>query len=312
MREVSFSLSELLGDHPDKYPRQLAERYPRIADRIAQQWFDAIASEAYFAELMIADRTDRQGFEPEIAHEIMMLSLAYDTIRQRQVKARGDVWEMERAQKALDQLGMRMNSANFARAVDTGDHALCMLFINAGFDVNSRDSRNWTPLMVATFNGREDLALELIKHGANIHATDNDGYTPMHWAAYNDYAKVITRLVNRGADVNVKSRAGITPLLQAASRGKLQACLELLNQGANPNAAAADGSTPLLKAVANAQLPVINILLAANANLNVRLVSGKSLLEIASASRDDAVSKRIATAAAAAAARLKGLRARQQ
>jgi hypothetical protein len=312
MSEMTFSLTELLRDHPDKYPRQLAEQYPRIAERIARQWFDAIASEAYFAKLMIADRIDRQGFSPEIAHEIMVLSLAYGAIRQHQVKASGDVWEMERAQKQLDQLGVRMNSANFARAVDAGDHALCMLFIDAGFDVNSRDSRNWTPLMIATFNGREELALELIKHGANIHATDNDGYTPMHWAAYNNYAQVIKRLVIRGGDVNVRSRAGITPLLQAASRGKLQACLELLNQGANPNIAAADGSTALLKAVANAQLPVINILLAANANLNARLVDGKSLIEIATASRDDAVSKRIATAAAAAAARLQALRAQRK
>lgn len=298
MSDISFSLAELLRDHPDKYPRQLAAHYPRIVEHIAQHWFDAAASEAYFAELMIADRTDRHGFPPDIAHEIMVLSLAYDTIRERQAKASGDVWEMEHAQKELNALGLRLNSHDFARAVDAGDHALCMLFINAGFDVNSRDSRNWTPLMIATFSGHEALALELIKHGANIHATDSDGYTPMHWAAYSGFAKVITQIVNRGGDVNVRSRAGITPLLQAASRGKLQACLELLNHGADPNMAAADGSTALLKAVANAQMAVINLLLAANAGLNAHLTNGKSLLEIAADSRDEAVSKRIATALA--------------
>ncbi len=79
----------------------------------------------------------------------------------------------------------------------------------------------------------------------------------------------------------------------------LPACIELLNQGANPNIAAADGSTALLKAVANAQLPVINLLLAMNARLDVKMTNGKSLLEIAAASRDAAVSKRISAAATA-------------
>ena len=298
MSETSRPLAELLRDHPNKYPRRLAEQFPRIAERIARHWSDAAATEAYFAELMIADRTDRHGFPPEIAEEIMALSMAYDAIRQFQEKA-GDVWEMERAQKELEELGMRPTGIDYARAAEAGDHALCMLFISAGLDVNFRDSRNWTPLMMAAFNGQESLALDLIKHGANIHATDSDGYTPMHWASYNGYAKVIAALTNKGGDVNVTSRAGITPLLQAASRGMLPACIELLNQGANPNIAAADGSTALLKAVANAQLPVINLLLAMNARLDVKMTNGKSLLEIAAASRDAAVSKRIAAAATA-------------
>ena len=300
MSETTRHLAELLRDHPDKYPRRLAEQFPRIAERIARHWTDAVATEAYFAELMIADRTDRHGFPPDVAEEIMVLSMAYDTIRQLQIKAGADVWEMERAQNDLEQLGLRLNAFEYARAADAGDHALCLLFIHAGLDVNFRDSRNWTPLMMASFHGQESLALDLIKHGANINATDGDGYTPMNWAAYNGYAKVIAALSSKGGDVNISSRAGITPLLQAASRGKLQACIELLNRGADPNIAAADGSTALLKAVANAHLPVINLMLISNARLDARLTNGKSLLQIAAASRDESVSKRIAAAAAAA------------
>lgn len=306
MSEKSCPLAQLLRNHQDKYPRLLAERFPRIAERIARHWFDPAASEAYFGELLISDRAGRQGFPEEIAREIMVLSLAYESIRQLQEKERTDVWEMERAQKELEQSGLRATIANFARGVEAGDHALCRLYITAGLDINGRDSRHWTPLMMTAFNGEESLVRELLKYGADINAADHDGYTAMHWASYNGHAPVVALLADRGVDVNITSRAGITPLLQAASRGKLETCLELLGRGANPNIVAVDGCTALLKAVANAHLPIIDLLLARNARLDVRMTNGTSLLEIAAASRDAAVSERIAAAASRKAEGLAG------
>jgi len=296
MTDAGEALRWFLRGHDDLYPRVLAERFPKLLQRLAENWLDKAAMEELFAELMISDRYDRQGFPPEIATEIMLLNLSYDRIRHLNDERPTDLWEAERAVAELDRLHIEPTTANFVRAAEAGDHALCLLFVSSGFNVDSRDSRHWTPLMVASFNGREALALQLIEHGADIHAQDNRGYTPMHWAAFNGFTRVIEVLVRKRGNVDARSVAGITPLLQAAARGHLETCTELLNAGANPNLAAGDGATPLLKAVANAHLSVINLLLSVGARLDASLENGKSLREIAMSSRDSGVRQRIANA----------------
>lgn len=301
MASAEQALRRLLQGNEDKFPQQLAERFPHILVGLLERWDDREATEAYFNELMISSRPGRQGFPEAVAHEIMALSLAYDRIRSLNDLRSSDLWESERAVKELERLRIERTPANFARAAEAGDHALCMLFISCGFDVNMRDSRHWTPLMMAAFNGREILAYKLIEHGANVFAEDNRGYTPLHWAAFNGYPSVIALLLKKRAVVDARSHAGITPLLQAAARGHVDTCTMLINGGASPNIAANDGATPLLKAVANEHLPVIKLLLALGASLDAELKDGKSLLDIAKASKNPEVRRHIAAARAAAA-----------
>lgn len=290
---------QLLRGCEDKFPRQLAARFPHILRGILERWSDSKAMEAYFDELMISKRYDRQGFPQEVAQEIMTLSLAYDNIRRVNQTNAGDIWETERAVRELERLRVEPTAANFARAAEAGDHALCMLFISCGFDVNMRDARHWTPLMMAAFNGREILAYKLIENGADVFAEDNRGYTPLHWAAFNGYPKVIELLLSKRANANARSMSGITPLLQAAARGHLTTCTALLNGGALPDIAANDGATPLLKAVANSNLAVINLLLTVGAKLDASLENGKNLVEIAMSSKVPKIRQRIAAALAA-------------
>lgn len=300
MNNAEASMKHFMRGYEDKFPHRLAARFPHIIQGMAERWNNTEAMEAYFNELMIPNRPNRRGFPEEIAREILSLSTAYDAIRRINTEEPSELWEPERAMDELERLGIERTAANFARAAEAGDHSLCLLFISSGFDVNMRDSRHWTPLMMAAFNGREVLAYKLIQHGAEVHAQDTRGYTPMHWAAFNGYPSVIELLIRKRGDVNVRSLAGITPLLQAAARGHVDACAELLNGGARPNIAANDGATPLLKAVANGNLPVINLLLSVGAKWDVQLENGKSLLEIAADSKDPEIRQRIAVAAKAA------------
>jgi len=65
-------LQKLLGTQADKfYPRQLAEQFPRIADRIVELWRQGSALEAYLDDLLIDRRGNRQGFPPEMLMEIL-------------------------------------------------------------------------------------------------------------------------------------------------------------------------------------------------------------------------------------------------
>lgn len=296
MTDTTHPLLLLLRGYENKFPHKLVEKFPRIANRMVELWNNASGMEEYFNGLMISDRPDRQGFPPEVAAEIFSLSSTYDTIRAEKIKESTDIWDVERAKEELERLDVRLTVANFARAAEAGDVSQCMLFISAAFDVNVRDARHWTPLMIAAFNGREELAKKLIEHGANIQASDNAGYTPMHWAAFNGYVELIKLLISMGGAVNASSNAGITPLLQSAARGHVKASAELLKGRADPNLAAEDGSTPLFKAVSNGHLELINMLLAAGASCHVTMKNGATLIGSAKLSRDPKVRERIAEA----------------
>ncbi len=300
---LSFLLSSA---HADKFPHRLVADFPHIARKLDELWNDPEALTEYFSELMVSKRAGRRGFPPEVGAEILALSLAYDRIGaihppEQEIAAHAEgpsrhAWDFERAVAELDRLDVSRSMAGFVRAVESGDEHVCRLLLDTGFDVNARDSRQWTPLMVAAFSGREALALELIRLGASLHAQDADGYTPLHWSALNGYVAVVELLLRRGADVDALSLAGITPLLQASARGHAAVVELLLRHKARVNIVAADGSTALLKAVANGHWRIIRLLLDAGASTQAKMQGGATLAEIAARSRDPRIRERIAIA----------------
>lgn len=302
-KPLAFLLSSAFAD---KYPHHLAAGFPHVMRKLEEYWNDPDALTEYFSELMVSRRPGRRGFPPEVGAEILSLSLAYDHIgvikppeQEHGAPAKGDAedaWGYERAVAELDRLNIPRTMAGFARAVEAGDEHTCRLFLHAGFDVNARDTREWTPLMLASFNGREALAIELIKLGASVHAQDADGYTPLHWGTFNGHAKVVQLLLRKGAEPNAVSRANITALLQAAARGHTAIVELLLQHRAKVNVAATDGSTALLKAVANGHWQIINMLLDAGASTKVTMQNGITLAAIAAHAKDPRIRERIAIA----------------
>jgi hypothetical protein len=59
----------------DVRPLELAERFPRIANRICILWIDQVRCASYLADLLIDRRRDRQGFPAAIAKEIADLTV---------------------------------------------------------------------------------------------------------------------------------------------------------------------------------------------------------------------------------------------
>lgn len=66
-------LLRLLGGDATHYPRRLEERFPRILGKIVELW-GRPELDAYFNELMVSERHDRQGFPGDVAMEIFQLS----------------------------------------------------------------------------------------------------------------------------------------------------------------------------------------------------------------------------------------------
>jgi hypothetical protein len=80
-------------------PQQLAQAYPRIANRLARLWDSPQPCLAYFEELRIDWRIGRQGFSSGIAHELSELGAYYKRRLEAAAVAAGrshrDTWEHE-------------------------------------------------------------------------------------------------------------------------------------------------------------------------------------------------------------------------
>ena len=282
---MNEKLLQLLDGREDLYPHNLEERFSRVLNRIVQLW-NLREIDDYFSELMIDNRGgNRQGFPREVVSELIALSLANTRAREKREKAgAGNPWDnVEEAKRtAVEEQGYAFSPRGFAQSAEKGDRKAIQLFLDSGVDINTRDEHGWTPLMISTFNGREDVALLLIRSGANVNAKDKSGYGPMHWAAFKGYTSVIKLLIERRATVNAISTHGLTPLLQAATRGHLPATAQLIDAGANVNLASHDGWTPLHKAAANGHIEVVKLLLSKGAFPKSESVDGKTPLEIAS------------------------------
>jgi ankyrin repeat protein len=288
---MNEKLLQYLKGFENKYPHQLEARYLRVLEKIVDLW-GTPAVEPYFSELLIADRVGRQGFPSDVASEIFDLSQAYEKIMNT-AKEDTDIWSVERAvpRKELELRGIKFDRQNLFKSIELGNSEQVELFLKAGMPVDSRDSRDWTPLMVAAFNGSEEIAGLLIKYGADYRAQDMGGYSPLHWAAFNGYEKVVRMLLKKGAEPNIRSKYGLTPLLQSSARGYAKVVAQLLEAGAEPNIATNDGGTPLHKAVANGHKDVILLLVKAKASSYMRNREGETPFSIAEKGKHPAILK---------------------
>jgi ankyrin repeat protein len=134
---------------------------------------------------------------------------------------------------------------------------LAWLLLERGADVNARDRRGSTPLLLAMEWGSHEIAEFLLEHGARPNVTKIDGKTPLHLVFegaeyYSEgeeaeilVASVVRSLLDRGADVNAEDRNHTTPLLLAIRRKMYDVARILLERGADPNVKNDKGKTPL-------------------------------------------------------------------
>ncbi len=282
---MNEKLIQHLGGFENMYPKNLDTKFPRIVEKIVSLWGGPELDE-YFSSLLIDDRGNRQGFPPEIAHEIFLLANVYDKIQGRGSEE-GSAWdnETETAKHEVEQPQLKFVPSSMLKAAESHDPTQIALYLKAGMPVDVRDERGWTPLMVASFNGNEAVAQVLILHGADIKACDHGGYTPLHWAAHNGYQNVVRLFISKGVNRNVQSNYGWTPLLQAAARGHLEIVSDLLKAGAYPDLSSRDGWTPLHKAVANNHKEIVATLLEHGASILAEHDDGSTPLSLAQKSK---------------------------
>ncbi len=125
------------------------------------------------------------------------------------------------------------------------------LLLERGGNVNGQTKQQWTPLHVASFNGKLDIARLLLDYGANMDVVDDFGEAPLHKVSGRKHDSeeagvgVARLLLERGGDVNGQTRQQCTPLHVASFNGKLEIARLLLDHGAKVDAVDDFGKTPL-------------------------------------------------------------------
>lgn len=86
----------------------------------------------------------------------------------------------------------------------------------------------WTPLMMASYYGRKNIAELLLEKGAKPNAKTIYGVTALHWTATAEIAEL---LINKGANVNAKDKDGKTPLAYMNKNKRLDLAYFLRQHG---------------------------------------------------------------------------------
>ncbi|MFT5716462.1 MAG: ankyrin repeat protein/uncharacterized caspase-like protein [Oleiphilaceae bacterium] len=176
-------------------------------------------------------------------------------------------------------------------------------YLSLGADVEWRNSDGFTPLHIATRDGRLEMVKTLIEYGANVNVTTDNRWTPLLLAAKNSRTDVLITLLDHAASINniseenkialdyVKaSRLPFTEkflstekvqpqllldykLIDAAQKSDTTKIYNVLNQGADANQKDDNGWRAIDYAVRNGHMRSIMLLLDADSSIEHFIVT---------------------------------------
>ena len=179
------------------------------------------------------------------------------------------------------------------RACVEGDLERVRQLIQDGQDVSKSDILARTPLMLAAYNGHDQVVQELIRAG-DVNGKDNNKHTALHWASSCSHSSLVKTLAEAGANFNEQDVDGMTPLMEAAYRGCANVVVELIRAGADVSVVSrhkcytvslqtvAAGSTALHFAAKENRMECGVLLMEAGADLRTRNKNSKSPLDFGS------------------------------
>jgi len=155
-------------------------------------------------------------------------------------------------------------------AVHRGNEAIIKILLDAGAEIEIRAENNqYTPLMIAAFEGKSETVNTLINNGAYYNIII-DNITPLMMAAERSHKEVVKILIDAGADINAKNNEGWTALMFAARNGSKEAVKFFIDAGADINAKNKDEWTALMFAAKSRHLEAYNFLVSAGADIEAK------------------------------------------
>lgn len=139
-------------------------------------------------------------------------------------------------------------------------------------------------IFAACMAGAKDRALELIRENPELaSAYSHDGWTPLHLACFFGRPQIAEALIAHGADVHARSRNAMrnTPIHAAAGGRSRDAVRALLERGADINARQQGGWTALHAASQNGDVEMVQLLVAGGADVGVRAENQQNAMDLA-------------------------------
>ena len=79
-------------------------------------------------------------------------------------------------------------------ASQNGHKDIVQWLLDAGADVNAKDTYSWTALMSASSNGHKDIVRLLLDAGVDVNAKSNGGWTALMYASHYGHRDIETLL----------------------------------------------------------------------------------------------------------------------
>lgn len=131
-----------------------------------------------------------------------------------------------------------------------GDLQTVKLLLDAGIDVNAKNSRGSNALIEASWAGKQEVVSHLLEAKADVNSASSSQFSALSAAVGQRQEPVALLLLERGSNPNVVDPAGSTPLIEAAWQGNISLVKALLAKGANANFKRPDNGFTALKAAA--------------------------------------------------------------
>ena len=178
-------------------------------------------------------------------------------------------------------LGTVLLHSQIIKAVEDNNAMEVTRLIQAGANVNARDSIGYTALMWAAHYDAVDAAKALIEAGADMNAKDNNGYTALMVTVGKGSFDVAKVLIEAGADLNARNNDGETALMLTTYRNNARSAKQFIEAGADVNARNNDGKTMSMCAAMYNAVDVLALLIEAGADINAMDNDGKTAFMLA-------------------------------
>jgi ankyrin repeat protein len=125
-------------------------------------------------------------------------------------------------------------SPDLYQAARTNNVKLTQALIDRNVDVNQKDGRGYTPLILATYNQSPEVSELLLEHGADTERGDATGRTALMGAAFQGDDQCVLILLNHGARIDGVDANGATALMYAVQFGRTSVVRLLIARRADP------------------------------------------------------------------------------
>jgi ankyrin repeat protein len=165
---------------------------------------------------------------------IVALALAAAAICGVQAQTAGPATGTATSNTSLDGAAIRQRVQDYYfDAARRGDVAMLKEFIDARYDLETRDAKGYTALILSTYHGHANAVRLLIDAGANPCAADQRGNTALMGAVFKGELAISRMLMKAACDPNHRNNAGQTPAMYAALFGRVEVLKGLVAQGAD-------------------------------------------------------------------------------